>query len=171
MNRRVLVAVSASKTIYGKIVRWLMDSCVDHVFFVIESPEWGGWLSTEVNERGMLLVPAEHAIHNCLRVNFFECVESLWDGLRANRLYIGKKYDWLGIFGFVFRIIVWYLSGRRFLRPVIFCSDFCMSVLKSSCIKGTELVDSLSVSPKDLYSFLTDSDMFRHMPGSFMGRR
>jgi len=143
---------------------------------VIESPEWGGWMAAEIDEFGVRLLPAERVVSGCYRVEFYEGEDSLWPGLRAVRLYVGKKYDWLGIIGFTIRLAIWRLSGRRILNPVhdptkMFCSEFCMSVLKLSGVPGTESIDPASTSPADLRMFVMTSGKFKRAKSPFTTRK
>ena len=136
---RVLIGFSRSNTLFGKIIRKVTGSHWNHAFILYESKLWGGWWGVQIDEKGVNKIPVQRLYPEYDEYELWEPKQyvDLSVGLRANREYIGARYDWLGILGYLCKWIVWHVSGRRVLNPIqdgakMFCSEFCASVLQQS---------------------------------------
>lgn len=168
MKERILLAVAASETIFGSVIRSLTQSPVNHSFVLYESTLWGGWWATQVDEHGVQKLPAMHLCARYETLELYECVVDLVPGLRRCRSMIGAGYDFLGIIGFLFKLLVWRLLGRRILNPFHrnnreFCSEFVANVLKSANVPGFEAVDPPSLSPGDLRNIFLANNCFHRV--------
>jgi hypothetical protein len=99
----------------------------------------------------------------------YECLSDLAHGLQENRSMIGVGYDFLAVFGFVIKLLVWRLFKRKILNPFHrnnkeFCSEFSARIIVSSGVHGFEKVDPPSVSPGDLRNMLITNPLFRRIP-------
>lgn len=153
MSSRVLVCLSASNTWYGKMIRKVTGSTVNHAFIAYESALWGGWNAVQIDQRGVVGVPVQN-----VKYDYVECYEfkdvDLNTAFPKSRDLVGDSYDWLGIVGFLLKIIVWRLFGKRLFNPLhrtgdLFCSEFVVSFLQraSTVYKWVLDLDPDSVAP------------------------
>ncbi len=128
------VCLSASDTWYGKAIRKLTGSNVNHAFFAYYSDIHVGWQALQIDERGVVEVAAESLKHS-----YIECYEfrefNLTKGIPEVRKMLGASYDFLGIVGILFKLVVWRLLGRRILSPLhkkgdLFCSEFVTTLIQ-----------------------------------------
>lgn len=155
MNNEIksVVCLAASNTWYGKIIRRITRSNVNHAFVAYHSSIHGGWQALQTDERGLVEVPIES-----LKYTYKECYDfptlNLMSALSQCRNLIGDRYDWMGIFGFLIKIFFWRLLGRKILNPLhkkgeLFCSEFVIIYLQK--VKGMfswiMKIDSSSISP------------------------
>lgn len=171
MTGKALIALSASNAWYGKELRKVMyegqDDAVpeaervNHAFIVYESSDWGDWRAVDVQEKG---VQPTIEVRHIARVDYVECYRSpedsdLWEGLRACKNDLYKRYDWLGLlFGYVrLKLLSWF--GLRLTKPHhasnrLFCSEYVARVLQRSGARDTNDWIPANVSPKDLQDYL-----------------
>lgn len=94
----VKVVFTASRSWFGRIIRWATRSHVSHVFLVI--PIWDREFAIEASITGVRIVTLERAWH---AVESVWCVQHIEDAkLRAALTKItqqlGSPYDWAGTF-------------------------------------------------------------------------
>lgn len=164
-KERVLVVVSASDSLLGKIIRKLTGSKVNHTFLLYESNLWGGWWVAQIGPKGVEKLPAEKVRGKYSLVECHEYQESLVDGVQACRGMIGEAYDFLGILGFLFKIIVWRLTGKKIKNPLHgkheeFCSEFIATILKKSKVCTFETCDPASVDPGEVQRWILNNRKF-----------
>jgi hypothetical protein len=165
----VLIAVSASNNLVGRIIRFLTDSSVNHAFILYESRLWGGWWAAQIDEYGVRKLPAKVVIPTYKRVDLYRYAgKTLSPGLQACRYMVGWKYDWLGIVGFIFKLVIWRLLGKRIFNPLHgrhreFCSEFVSNVLKKAEVPSFSSVDPASISPGDVLSIIKADPLFRRV--------
>lgn len=175
----ILVAVSASNNLLGRIIRFLTDSSVNHAFIMYESRLWGGWWAAQIDERGVRKLPAKVVLPTYEKVFLYRYVvagplqgaSALSAGLQACRYMVGWKYDWLGIVGFIFKLMIWRLLGRRVFNPLHgrnreFCSEFVANVLKKAQVPNFSKVDPASISPGDVLELIKADPHFRRVEAS-----
>jgi len=131
---KTVVCLSASDTWYGKLIRKVTRSNVNHAFIAYYSDLHGGWQALQTDERGLVEIPVES-----LKYSYKECYEfpmlNLLQVLPHCRNLIGDKYDWLGILGFLIKVIFWKYLGRKIVNPLhkkgeLFCSEFVVLYLQ-----------------------------------------
>jgi len=158
MASRVLVCLSASDTWYGKMIRKVTGSPVNHAFIAYESGRWGGWNAVQIDQRGVVGVPIESVKYDYLECYEFKNID-LNTAFVPSRTLVGDAYDWLGILGFLLKILVWRVLGKRIFNPLhkkgdLFCSEFVVTFLqKAHAVYSWVLdLDPDSVAPggKDL---------------------
>jgi len=167
-KERILVVVSASDTFLGRVIRWLTSSPVNHTFLVYESYLWGGWWAAQIGSDGVKKIPANHALSKYVMTEFYEYRGNIARGLHACRAMVGEKYDFMGILGFLLKIVVWRLTGKRIKNPLHgkheeFCSEFVASVLKAARVDHFVNCDPASVSPEDVRNWLMTNPRFRRV--------
>ena len=157
---KTLLCLSASSEFYGRWIRRITRSPVNHAFIMFQHPDFSGdrWWAVQVAEQGVVMEPAEKVVHGPT-LTLLECYEyqdgSLWPGVQANFDAMGDKYDWAGIFGFLIMIEAKRLFGIKIPNLYhgtgrYFCSEYCASVLKRSNIHWAKCLDPSTISPANL---------------------
>ena len=129
----ILVCLTASQEWYGKAIRTLTHSNVNHAFIAYTSEEWGGWWSVQIDQRGVVKIPAEK-----VEYEYIECYDMgipLETAMPRTRQLYGEKYDWAGIAGFLIKLAAWRFLQRNIVNPLhrrgeLFCSEFVTTFLQ-----------------------------------------
>lgn len=163
LRYEVKIVFTASRTLFGRMIRWVTRSSVSHVFLVI--PIWEREFAVEATVGGTRVVPVERTWHN---------VESVWliqnvpeTTLRAGLLKIvsllGDVYDWMGSFflGVMLMLRNWFRVQWRTLRwrtKALKCSELVAVYLNS--IGLTNYVAE-QIVPDDIRRFVENCNNFR----------
>ena len=156
----IYICTARSKTTYGKLIRWLTDSEYNHTFIAYECELFGGWEAVEVDAKGVNKIPLNKVLKGYTEVIAYRSIHTdLSIGLKKNKNAIGKKYDWLGIFGFAKEIIISKLFGKKTKnywqsKNRLFCSEYVSKVLEDSEAYGFEKVDNALMNPEDILKIL-----------------
>jgi len=156
----VFLCFSKENSLYARIIRYLINGSVNHVFFIFWSEDWHDYLSMETDWRGTVLVPAKDLVQSMYKVRYFQCLnKDLVEGLLANFDLVGKKYAWSSIFGFLLKIIYQNTFKRIIPNPIrsknrVFCSELAVDVLKKSGVGFSKNLDPESTSPEDLLDLI-----------------
>jgi hypothetical protein len=172
MKNNVCIALSASNAWYGRELRQAMyedqlssvpkGEQVNHAFVVYESSDWKDWRAVDVQEKG---VQPTIEVKHLTRVDYVECWQipdvDLWEGLRACKNDLFKRYDWIGlIFGFIrLKLMSWFgwkLKKPHHVSNRLFCSEYVAKVLKKSGCPGTEDWVTANISPKNLQDYFLE---------------
>ena len=169
----VLVCLSASNKWYGKAIRKLTRSNVNHAFIAYTSQEWGGWWAVQIDERGVVKIPAEK-----VEYDYVECYDfdvDLRAAMIATRSLYGEDYDWEGIAGFLIKLIAWRVWGRNIVNPLhktgdLFCSEFVTTFLQQVPDMDSAIMklNPSSVAPGGTPDFLGTSSLqweLQHLAG------
>lgn len=154
-QERILVVCAASDTRIGRWIRALTCSPVNHCFLIYQSRLWAGWWAAQIGSRGVVKLPAKKVVPAYSSLEFYEYHGDLSAGLRACRGMVGQGYDYLGILGFLIKIMCWRLLGRRIKNPwhrqnKEFCSEFVANVLGAAGVPMFAECDPASLSPGDV---------------------
>jgi len=130
---RALVCLTAGRGIFARAIRFLTKSDVNHAFIAYKSDDWGGWWAVQIDERGVVKIPVEQIKHK-----YIECYDmgmSLKPAFKMDRSLYGERYDWLGILGFLFKLVVWRSLGKVIGNPLhrkgeLFCSEYVTAFLQ-----------------------------------------
>jgi len=170
MRDNVCIALSASNAWYGRELRQAMyedqissvpkDEQVNHAFIVYHSSDWKDWRAVDVKEKG---VQPTIEVRHLKRIDYVECYKipkvDLWNGLRACKNDLYKRYDWLGLlWGFIrLKFMSWF--GWKLKKPHhasnrLFCSEYVARVIKRSSAPSCSHWKASNISPKDLQDYL-----------------
>jgi len=168
IKSNVLIGTTVNDTFYSRLVSFFTGSKYSHSVILYRSSLWGGWWMVQVDDKGIRKIPAETGLKQYSKIRVYECALSLQYGIKTLRYYIGKKYDWFGILGFLLKILISKIVKIEILNPMhdgskLFCSEMCMKVLQQSGVPGTDCYDANSTSPGDLHEFLEGSPYMRHV--------
>lgn len=158
----MLVNISASDTWYGRAIRWATKSKFNHSFFTYRSDFWNRFYTTDIDERGVRLLPAAKVYRQFIRLESYECDIDLKEGLRKCQSDIGEGYDWGGVFGIFLSLFFKAFKNRNAFENSsrMFCSEFVAKVLRSAKVPGSEKLEPDLVTPEDVRRFIIDSPHF-----------
>jgi hypothetical protein len=166
MSHIVSIGFCSKDTLLGRIVRYLTNSPINHVFLTFESTEWGGEWVAQADQEGVRLLPIKRALKGAEYVEQYECLMSLSSGMKEMAKYVGCKYDWKGVIWGIFCLAMWKLFMVKFFKrhhslSRMFCSEFVAEILKQSQVPETERWDTSLISPGDIRAFVLMSKLFR----------
>jgi hypothetical protein len=147
----VRIVFTATKTWFGRLIRWLTGGKVSHVFLEYDSSLWGGRWVAEATVGGVRKVPAYKVRHNIVyeyRVKLDSRVPC-----RAIARYFGNAYDYAGIFIFGWFIIAWKWFKLKVRRPYRstksqVCSELIARWVIAYGVPGTQAWDPEQVTPQ-----------------------
>lgn len=138
----VQVCFSRGRAWYGRAIRWLTGSPVNHAFIAFRSTDFPNQrMAVQIDQRGVVVVPFDGVVKDDELVECYapigyedELALTAQVGDSARGL-MGEAYDWLGIWGFLIKLMVWRFLGRRIFNPLhrrgeLFCSEFVSTLLK-----------------------------------------
>ena len=131
----IRIVFTASDTLMGRLIRWVTNGRVSHVFFQHPSVTWGGEWATEATWPMVLQRPAEKSRHNIVKE--FECRFDIEDCFKANRREIGRWYAFEGLAIFGLWLIIWRVFKQKIRHPFHspkgdFCSELAAKVFRAS---------------------------------------
>lgn len=172
MRDNVCIALSASNAWYGRELRQAMyedqistvpkDEQVNHAFIVYASSDWKDWRAVEIQEKG---VQPTKEVRHLTRIDYVECYKipqvDLWQGLRACKNDLYKRYDWLGLLWGLVRLKVmswfgWKLNKPHHASNRLFCSEYVAKVIKKSNAPQAYGWTPANMSPKNLQDYLIE---------------
>jgi hypothetical protein len=111
----VRLVFTASKTFFGRLIRWLTGGKVSHVFLEYDSSLWGGRWVAEATVGGVRKVSSARARHNV--VWEYRAKQDTRVACYSIAKYFGNAYDYAGIFVFAWLIIAWKWLKLKVRRP------------------------------------------------------
>lgn len=165
VNPDMLICLSATDVWYGKLIRWVTDSKVNHTFVLYNSKFWNQWRAVEIDETGVV-DKSVWRLKNLGYVEHWRCDIDLVPAMRSLEAHVGSaRYDWLGLLTGMIRSLFLKTTGRELKRAVHsqsewFCSEFVAELLIRSNIPGTEKWRSANVSPGQIRKLVMDSTCF-----------
>lgn len=111
--KNIIVVFEKDKGIVPWIIRKLTKSEVNHVAISYESADWEGEWVAEAATKGVRTVPRKHRQWR----KAFKIKYNAVDHVREAGEYIGNKYDFAGLFGFGWIILMWNLFKVRVRKP------------------------------------------------------
>lgn len=161
----VRIVFTASKTWFGKLIRWVTRSKVSHVF--IEFPVWDRRMAGEATIGGTRMVLSEKARHNV--VAEFKIHADTQPGLIELAKHLGSAYDYAGLF-----VILWAKTLELFKRKMKAprwstksqkCSELIANVLDHIYLQNSTGWPVEIVTPEDVLNFCLDTPSIELMEG------
>jgi len=156
----MLVCLTASDGFIGSAIRGVTESNVNHAFIAFYSKEHKSWQALQTDHRGLVQVPAKTLDYRSIECYMFPDLD-LTTALPECGDLIGDSYDFIGIAGFLIKICVWRLTGRRIVNPLhkkgeLFCSEFAVEYLQkvAGMYSWMKMVKPSGVAPGGLSSSL-----------------
>ena len=164
------IVFTASKSLFGELIRWATNGRVSHVFIQYPDPLWGGEWVAESTVGGVRMVPAEKSRHNIIAE--YECLFDVAPALQAIRSHIGDRYDYRTLLYIGWAVLMWRLFRKKVRRPFKntdeeFCSEFVSLFLTAAeQLKLIPLLEGMWANPEqnDPERLL---DVLEGCPGSF----
>lgn len=153
--RSVYVCFTASNSWYGKAIRELTESTVNHSFILFRDTSLSQkWFAIEINgDKGVHITDARRAVSGRKTLEVYEYVEGdLWPGVDKAFSHLGSDYDYPGIVGFLIKLLVWRYLNVGISNPIhregeLFCSEFVMLVLRYCMLDWARCLRPENVSP------------------------
>lgn len=150
----VRIVFTASRTWFGRAIRWITRSKVSHVF--IEIPIWGERFAVESTVSGVRIVPAHKARHNI--ESEFQCDFPTKTGLLRVAEALGSPYDWAGTFFLGVLIIIgrWFkLKWKKLYwnTKSLKCSELVADFLRAAGTIRAD-VNTEIITPDDVRALL-----------------
>ena len=144
---------------YSWIIRLILQSDINHVYmtYILNGVEW----AIEIDGKGVRLAPSR-MIHIEYNQEKTSCVELDIDPvvlMTKSHKYLGKKYDWKGLFSALFKLLSYKLFGIEDYsyigsRNKYFCSEFVASILIDCGYLDRTVIRPDLTSPEDLRRLL-----------------
>lgn len=152
---RVFICLSASRGLFQWAIRKLTRSKVNHAFLIYESGDFGGWFAVEIAEDGPTTIPAGRALKDKSYLEVYEPRFDLREGMKRRRGDLGRGYDWLGIVGFLLKLIVLRVFRRDIDNPLqdegrSFCSEYVTGAIAASPDSQLDGIDPDNQAPRHL---------------------
>lgn len=133
---RVMVCLSATDQWYGRLIRWATRSRVNHAFVAFKMDEFKQWMAIQIDERGVVITTLKDVLDETVYVDGFTCERDLWAGVLKQMRMFGWRYDWLGVVGFAWKILLYRLfrvdiRNAMQQKAALFCSEFVSQILKN----------------------------------------
>jgi hypothetical protein len=143
----------------SKLIQKITKCKYNHVFIRFWSDEWNSNQVIDIDERGVVQIPwhnTEYLLSSQKRqcVEMYEAPKGFVDEIIKQQDIIGDLYDWKGLFGGLFKLIILKVFGIKINKPwqskgKLFCSEYVATLLQSV---GYKLEPWLS-SPSDIFDF------------------
>jgi len=153
------VCFQQSNTWYGWLIRKLTRSPWNHVYIEYVSEDWGQRFDLDITPRGVLSIPKEGRSGYVLKYIAGEIKDrdTLTQAMKDNVYRLGDRYDWVGLFSGLFRLIIWRLFGKRLLKSIqskgrMFCSEMVSTILQSA-FHDWDMKPS-EISPADVLTYM-----------------
>jgi hypothetical protein len=176
------VCFQASSTWHGKLIRKLTKCEYNHVYMEYVSEDWdstdivrlagirhsetsGVHFDLDITPEGVIAVPTRK--RDGVVKKFYpltiEEESSLTYSLSRKVHTLGNKYDWVGLFSGLFRLLIWRVMGKNVLRSVhskgrMFCSEMVSTVLKDAFMDWDTVPSE--TSPCDVLNYVANSKHF-----------
>lgn len=165
VSHDVRIVFTAKTNWFSRLIRWITNGTVSHVFLEYDSTLWGGRWVAEATVGGVRKVPSYKARKNV--VFEYRFLKDPRPGCTALAEYFGNKYDYVGMVGFAVFIVVWRWLHLKIKRPfrsskAQLCSEFVARWFKASGVPVAAYLDPETTTPQMLYDIC-----FQSRPGYF----
>ena len=103
---KVLLALTTSKKLYARFLRWLMGAEYHHTLLFVNLRALGGWVAIDVDKNGPHIVSVKRAFRNISKFECYYSAYNLFDGISACRDYLGEGYDRLGVLSGIWKLLL-----------------------------------------------------------------
>jgi len=154
VNNRI--GFSKGNQITSKIIMWLSSGSVSHAFMIYFDEDFKADYIFEATTQCIRIVPLGVYKKKYNIVAVYTPLHPLENGFVELGKWLGAKYDFTGLFSFIFVILgrIFKYRWRNFLASsdAMFCSEAVSNVLRWSKYPGFHYSPDM-VSPEDLLNF------------------
>lgn len=166
----VRLVFTASKTWFGRLIRWLTGGKASHVFLEYDSTLWGGRWVAEATVGGVRKVPAYKARHNI--VYEYQVKQDPRVACESIAKFFGNAYDYAGLFIFGWFIIAWKWLKLKVRRPhrnskSQLCAELIARWMIAYGVPGTDGWNPECISPQSIADkcFANQPKLFERIEG------
>lgn len=132
MNPTVYIAFYWGTSWLSKIVEWFTERGPSHVAYVYKDPQWG-WVQLGSELGGWIFLPTDGS--DIWKLYPVPQGVDIWKGLKANRKWLGARYDFEGLVGMSWVMFWWNVFKKKVKNPIQtasawFCSEIAAQVFK-----------------------------------------
>ena len=169
-TRRVLICLAASDNVGGRFIRWVFKSPVSHAFIIYKSTEWDWWEAVQINQHGVHKVSARKIIKSGAykSIRAFEPKFDLWIGVLTKRYFIGRDYDFKGVFAGLLKGLLQRFLGIKIHKLIhsgsaLFCSEYVAEVIKAAPNAPTLVEPPSELAPHMLLTYCETSSWYKEV--------
>jgi hypothetical protein len=142
------------------LIRAMTRSRTSHAWLLVEDPIFQLRLVLEAHTTGFRLISFTRFVKENVVVALVQTAHPIEPGLPTAGLWLGEKFDVLGLFGIFITLLERWLAQRPWRNPfptssALFCSEAVVRTLKAAHYPGAEALDDEATTPADLLTFLT----------------
>ena len=159
----VNVAFSTTSGFFSRVIRWFTRSKVSHSLITFKDETLDKVFVMEANGRGFMLRPwARWRKSNQLVARYTIAVPQHLqiDSLRKLADSLGAEYDYVSLFGFIWRRFVSRTRNPLSSSSKLICSEVVAQFLDGIDYEGLGFEDPSSWTPEDLYAEIEKRDVF-----------
>jgi hypothetical protein len=155
----IKIGFSSSNSWISRLIRWLTSSDVSHTFLLVTID--GKEFVAEAAFSGFRLILKRNWDKDNRVADLFTPIVSLDKGWEAVEDWLGERYGYEGIFGYMW-VVLGRMIKRKWHNPIheskaLFCSEANTKVLQESGWPGADQLDAASMSPGALRDFVKAS--------------
>lgn len=167
----IRMGFSTSKGIISWLIRKVTRSKVSHAWVTFRDETLNKTVVMHATRMGFHLEPWVMFVkHNDIKAQF-TCTLDLLPGAQYMADWLGTKYDFKSIVGFVW---IWIASWfkRKVKNPVrdtskMVCSEAMTILIQKACVTRSEKLDPESTTPEQLWDFIGGHEQFTWVDSSF----
>lgn len=150
------VGFSTNNTIISRLIRWLTKATCSHTFLLVDFA--AKQLVLEAADSGFRIIAYDQFLNSNTVTDLVEPKVNLDKAIEDAEEWLGKPYDYVGLFGFL-----WVLIGRALKRhwsnplhgsKALFCSEVNTKIIQNAGWPGADKLDPTATSPYDLLLFM-----------------
>ena len=149
----VTVGFSTSSGLVSRLVRWVTRSKASHSWICLEV--YGLSVIVHASLGGVRMLPRDRFEHGNTIVGEYRVKPDVSEGVNHTLSFLGEKYDYLGLFGFL-KVELWKRWFHKKVRnpwasaKSLVCSELIVHLAHAGKIPEWEGFDPESVTPAEL---------------------
>lgn len=165
MTVPIRIGFSASRGLLGRFVRWFTRSPINHTWIAVRS--MGLELIIHSTVGGVQVDLRDKWEKRNRVVEEYRVIPDVTEGFHKAMSYLGDRYDYLGLLGFVpYYIGRWF--GRKVKNPwastrAVVCSELIVRLRAGGKLPEWDSLDPESTAPSDLLEACQNSEHFSLM--------
>jgi hypothetical protein len=159
----VLIGFSTSRrwNAISALIRAMTNSRMSHSWLMVEDPLFKTRLVLEAHSVGFRLVSFTRFVEENEVIALVKPAHSLEPGLPSTALWLGEKFDLLGLFGIFLTLVGRLFRQRPWLNPFptarpLYCTKAVVRSMKAARYPGSEELGDHTTSPADLFAFFRE---------------
>ena len=167
----IRMGFSTSKGVVSWVIRKITRSKASHAWITFRDETLNKTVVMHATRMGFHLEPwSKFVKHNDIKAQF-TCTLDLLPGVQYMADWLGTKYDYKSIFGFIW---VWIASWfkRKIKNPLrdtskMVCSEAMTLIIQKAGVVEAEALDPESATPEALWEFMGGHEQFEFVESKF----